>query len=168
MSSFSCREQLIHPGAGAHMRDLSSVSHVASTRTRERLGMTPGSLRVLTCVLTLPLVVFVADAVAALDPVDPDRSRPVIIGDVSDDQPADQRTQDRPRRERLPVVPAPEPDEDPRDRGSRVADPIGDQRYSVVVPPPRDLSDDDSGFDDDDRGDDDDDDDADRGDSDDD
>jgi len=108
--------------------------------------------------LTLPLVAFVAGVLTAPDPVDPDRSRPVIIGRISDDRPTDDRAPDRSDREDRPVVTRPDRrGDDDRDDDADDAD---DQPDRVVTPPPRDLDDDgeDDGADD---GDDDDDDDSD-------
>jgi len=64
--------------------------------------MSPMGKGLLASALTLPLVAFVAGVLASPNPVDPDRSRPVIIGRVNDDKPADDPTQDPPREEAPP------------------------------------------------------------------
>lgn len=111
--------------------------------------MSPIGKGLLASALTLPLVAFVAGVLAAPDAVDPDRSRPVFIGKVNDEEPTHRSTRER-SRETPPgggdQAPGPEdePDEDPED------DIPDDQPYTVVTPPPRDLDDDEDGGDDDD------------------
>jgi len=123
--------------------------------------MSPLGKGLLASALTLPLVAFVAGVLASPESVNPDRSRPVIIGRVNDDQPTDKQTPPPPR-ERKPSPedkPRGEPRDEPRDpagddaddgpddgRGDDVTD---DQPYTVVTPPPRDLDDDDDDGDDD-------------------
>ncbi|QBR91571.1 hypothetical protein [Nocardioides euryhalodurans] len=117
----------------------------------------------LAAALTLPLVAFVAGVLASPAEVEDDRSRPVIIGRVSDDS----------------GVRSPGPDGGRDDRDDRTAredrddrrdddddGPTGDdgsedppeapatEPFTVVTPAPRDLDgDDDGGDDDDDDGD---------------
>ena len=94
--------------------------------------------------LTLPLVAFVAGVLAAPDDVDPDRSRPVIIGKVDDDSgqegPGDRAPDgDRPGSGRGDNGPGDDSDDDSRDG----------RPFTVVKPAPRDLDDDEDGGDDD-------------------
>ena len=128
--------------------------------------MSPLSKGLLASALTLPLVAFVAGVLASPDSVDPDRSRPVIIGKVNEDNSADEPTegptQSPPREERPP--PQDEQPDEPRaptgdDNDDNPDDGPGDdvtddQPYTVVTPPPRDLDDDDGDGDDNDDDDD--------------
>jgi hypothetical protein len=99
--------------------------------------------------LTLPLVAFVLGVLVAPDEPEPDRSRPVIIGQVDDDgddargDDADERATGRGDRRRPP------------DRGDGRSDDERDDRrerppVTVVTPAPRDLDADDDGVGDDD------------------
>ena len=110
--------------------------------------------------LTLPLVAFAAGVLASPDDVDPDRSRPVIIGKVDDDsgqQPPRERAPDEGRKAEPQDPPQDDdgPDDDADDdtddgRGAPPADDATDDRASTSVPPaPRDLDDDEDGGDDD-------------------
>ena len=110
--------------------------------------MSPLGRGLLASALTLPLVAFVAGVLASPDPVDPDRSRPVIVGRVSDDS--------------QPEKPTPAPrerqdDSDDRDdeQDDQQDDRTDDQPGTAVSPPPRYVDDgdddgDDGGSDDDD------------------
>jgi hypothetical protein len=95
--------------------------------------MPPTGKALLASALTLPLVAFVAGMLASPDPVDPDRSRPVIIGRVSDGTPGDKPTR------------APDDRNDDREPGQGSVDPPG----TVVTPQPRDVDGDDDDRDDD-------------------
>lgn len=108
--------------------------------------------------LTLPLVAFAAGVLASPDDVDPDRSRPVIIGKVDDDsgRPAPrERAPDegrQPDRQDPPSGDDDGADDDTDDDGGGAppADDATDDRQSTVVPAaPRDLDDDEDGGDDD-------------------
>ncbi len=114
--------------------------------------------------LTLPLVAFAAGVLASPDDVDPDRSRPVIIGKVDDDsgqQGPRERAPDevrQPDRQDPPPRdddgPDDGPDEDADDgnddgRDGPPADATDDRAPNVVPPAPRDLDDDEDGGDDD-------------------
>ena len=121
--------------------------------------MSPLGKGLLASALTLPLVAFVAGVLASPDPVDPDRSRPVIIGKVNDDKPAEDPTQTPPPEEKPP---GDKPRDEPRGPGGDDSgddgddgpddgpddDDTDDQPYTVVTPPPRDLDDDDDDVDD--------------------
>ena len=109
--------------------------------------------------LTLPLVAFAAGVLASPDDVDPDRSRPVIIGEVDDDsgqQGPRERAPDevrQPDRQDPPPRDGDDPDDDADDgdggRGGPPADATDDRAPNVVPPAPRDLDDDEDGGDDD-------------------
>ena len=115
--------------------------------------------------LTLPLVAFAAGVLASPDDVDPDRSRPVIIGKVEDDsgrQGPRKRAPDevrQPDRQDPPPRDDDGPDDGPDDdadddndndgRGGTPADATDDRAPNVVPPAPRDLDDDEDGGDDD-------------------
>ena len=133
--------------------------------------MSPLTKALLGAALTLPLVAFVAGALTTPEPVDDDRSRPVIIGRVSDDDAS------------APDDDGPTPDDGDGVRGGRNGatddrgagqggvgsdglDDVapddqddgptddGDPSPRVVIPPPRNLDDgDDDGDDDDDNAD---------------
>ena len=127
----------------------------------------------LVAALTLPLVAFVAGVLTSPAEVEEDRSRPVIIGRVSDDdsgvrspRPDDGRDdrEDRRAREDRDDRTAREDRDDRRDDDDD--GPTGDdgsedppeapatEPFTVVTPAPRDLDgDDDGGDDDDDDGD---------------
>lgn len=127
--------------------------------------MSPLVKGLLATALTLPLVAFVAGVLASPDPVNPDRSRPVIIGNVNEDVPTENPSKAPPTREagRPNGGAGPDDRDDRDDRGDDGPDGgvNEDPPYTVVTPPPRDLDADDD--DDDDDGDDDDDDDSDGG-----
>ena len=117
--------------------------------------MSPTGKALLASALTLPLVAFVAGMLASPDPVDPDRSRPVIIGRVSDDTPADKPTRAPDARDDARTGSG-DDDGDDRDDGAPGEDSV-DPPGTVVTPQPRNVDgDDDDGDDDeDDDGDDD-------------
>lgn len=99
----------------------------------------------LATVLTLPLVAFVTGVLVAPEAPAPDRSRPVIIGNVDErpDEPPTDRAGPRPSErptERPTERPGREDDADDRTRGP----------VSVVTPAPQELDDDDDGVGDDD------------------
>ena len=108
--------------------------------------------------LTLPLLAFVVGVLATPDDPAPDRSRPVIIGQVDDDgddrtgrAPPRSRERDRPH-DRAPADRRPGESGDADDESGDDA-PAPPGPVTVVTPPPRDLGD---GDDDDGVGDDDD------------
>jgi hypothetical protein len=115
--------------------------------------MSPTGRALLASALTLPLMAFVAGALAAPDPVDPDRSRPVIIGRVSDDAPGDKPTRapDDTRQGAGDDGDDVDDRDDTDDRdddgepGQESVDPPG----TVVTPQPRNVDGDDDGRDDD-------------------
>jgi hypothetical protein len=109
--------------------------------------MSPIAKTLLAGVLTLPLVAFAAGLLVAPAEVDPDRSRPVIIGNLSDDGEDDGAS-----RETGPQDADRVRDDRDGDRGDRRDDRREDPPYTVVTPPPRDLDDDDGGDDGDDGG----------------
>jgi len=94
--------------------------------------------------LTLPLVAFVAGVLAAPDDVDPDRSRPVIIGKVDDDS-GQEGLGDRAPDEGRPG--APRGDNGPGDDSDD--DSTDGRGFKVVTPAPRDLDGNEDGGDDD-------------------
>ena len=114
--------------------------------------MSPIGKGLLASALTLPLVAFVAGVLASPDPVDPDRSRPVIIGRVNEDPPAVK-----------PAQAPPTPDDGRKGAGSGGADdtddtdddgPVDDDTLdppdTAVTPQPRHVDGDDGDGDDDD------------------
>lgn len=123
--------------------------------------MSPLGKGLLASALTLPLVAFVAAVLASPDPVDPDRTRPVIIGQVNEDQTGEDRDQnssreDRPQGDRK-RGPGDGSDPGPRPRRTPVDEPNDDPPdppSSPVVPPPRQVDGDDDDGDDGDDGDD--------------
>jgi hypothetical protein len=108
----------------------------------------------LATVLSLPLVAFVTGVLVAPETPAPDRSRPVIIGNVDDG--SDERPTDpgRPAPSERPGPSGGPRDDDADDRGDRDdsddADDRPQGRVTVVTPAPQDLDDDDDGVGDDD------------------
>jgi hypothetical protein len=114
--------------------------------------MSPLTKSLLVAALTLPLAAFVAGVLSAPEDFEEDRSRPVIIGRVSDDDQAVREETDRDdhrdRKQRQDRDDGRDRDTDDRPDGpSR-----GTDSFTVVTPVPRDLDDDDDGVDDDDDG----------------
>lgn len=105
----------------------------------------------LAAALTLPLVAFAAGVLASPDDVDPDRSRPVIIGQVDGDSGRPGPRGQGPDDGRQPDDgPDDDTDDDTDDRGGPPGDDATDDRPPTVVQPaPRDLDDDEDGGDDD-------------------
>lgn len=105
--------------------------------------MSPLTRTLLAAALTLPLVALVAGVLAAPDRAEQDRTRPVIIGRVSEDDATAPPERRRPDRDRAPDR---QRDDDVPER------PPEDPPFTMVTPAPRDLDDEDDGGDDDDDG----------------
>ncbi|HYH34489.1 MAG TPA: hypothetical protein VD814_04990 [Nocardioides sp.] len=122
--------------------------------------MRPLAKALLGAALTLPLVALVAGALLSPGPVERDRARPVIIGEVG----AGDLDEARPQRGERPGTRGGRPggprgesaDESTTQPGRDDDDPTErDEPFPVVTPAPRDLDDDEGGGgDDDDDGDD--------------